>query len=413
MRKPETVECLYIDFDCYFASVEKQLRPELRGRPVGVVPLDSQHTSLIARCYEAKSYGIQRGTRAAEARRLCPDIALPLARHDVYVEMHHRILDVINTVIPVTRVWSVDEMECRLCPREQKGAVALAETLRARLKTGVGEWVTPSIGLGPNQFLAKVAAEMNKPNGLTLLHPRDLPGPLARLSLDDLPGIAKGVLARLHRNGIYSVEDLWYLSPKHARAVWNSVEGERFWAQLRGYAVSRPETQRRMFGHGRVLTRGWQTLDRAFEIARLLTIKASRRMRRENFLARRYSLSLRPADGPALDWETSFSPARDDQTFLKALSRFQRNAHERGLDATAFARLSVFMHDLVAQAEHVNDLFAPADPAAGRDRLTDLVDSLNARHQRSVIGFGLNRQPPGGYAGAKIAFGRVPDPSEF
>ncbi|WP_158085677.1 Y-family DNA polymerase [Henriciella aquimarina] len=416
MRKPDTLECLYIDFDCYFASVEKQLCPELRGRPVGVVPLDSPHTSLIARCYTAKRYGLQRGTSAMEAKRLCPDIALPVARHDVYVRMHHEILRVIDRFVPVAKVWSVDEMECRLCPSEQAGAVALAERIRAGLREEIGPWVTPSIGLGPNQFLAKVAAEMNKPNGLTVLSPEALPGPLLDLPLDDLPGIAKGMLARLHRNGIFTMEALWHLSPKHARAIWGSVEGERFWAQLRGYAVARPETSRRMFGHGRVLVSGWRSLDSAFEVARLLTVKASRRMRREGYLARRFTLSLKRREGHPLHWETSFFPARDDQTFLKALSRFYREAVETGHTRSDFARLSVFMHDLVSAKDHMSDLFTQPGVAETRDRreqLSDLIDAVNTRHQQSVIGFGLNRQPPGGYAGAKIAFGRVPDLSDF
>ena len=87
------------------------------------------------------------------------------------------------------------------------------------------------------------------------------------------------------------------------------------------------------------------------------------------------------------------------------------NGHER----TAFSRLSVFMHDLVSAHEHMTDLFAQPglDETSGRrEQLSDLVDTVNARHRQSVIGFGLNRQPPGGYAGAKIAFGRVPDLSD-
>ncbi|WP_300376229.1 hypothetical protein [Henriciella sp.] len=416
MRKPDTLECLYIDFDCYFASVEKQLRPELQGRPVGVRPLDSEHTSLIACCYTAKASGVRRGTRASEARQMCPGIALPVARHDVYVRVHHRILEVIGQFVPVTKVWSVDEMECRLCPREQADAEGLAERIRAGLRAEIGPWVTPSIGLGPNQFLAKVAAEMNKPNGLTILHPDALPGPLETLPLDDLPGIAKGMLARLHRNGIFTIGALRDLSPKHARAIWGSVEGERFWAQLHGYAVERPPTERRMFGHGRVLTTGWQTLGPAFEIARLLVQKAARRMRREHFRARRISLSLKSRNGQDHAWETSFFPARDDRTFLKALSSFHAAALERGAERHTFARLSVILHDLVTEQAYASDLFEPAGQRRGRDassHLSDVVDGLNLKHQRSVIGFGLNREPPGGYAGAKIAFGRVPDLSDF
>ena len=258
MRIPNEIECLYIDFDSYFASVEKQLRPELRNRPVGVIPMDTPATGLIAACYVAKAAGATRGTSVRDARALCPDIALPVARHDEYVKMHHRILAELDRHVPVKRIWSVDEMECTLIGRERKDGVALAHRIRKGLAHSIGPWVTPSIGLAPNQFLAKVAAEMNKPKGLVVLDPKDLPGRLFDLELTDLPGIASAMRKRLEKAGVNSVEDLWNLSPKHARAIWNSVEGERMWAQLRGHAISRPETTRGMFGHGRVLSPAWR-----------------------------------------------------------------------------------------------------------------------------------------------------------
>jgi len=150
-------------------------------------------------------------------------------------------------------------MECTLTGRERFAAPQLAERIRAGLAKAVGPYITPSIGLSANQFLAKVAADLNKPNGLTVLHPRNLPGPLLDLKLTDLPGISSGMSARLDRAGVQSVEDFWNLAPKHARAIWGNIEGERMWAQLHGYYVERPETKKAMFGHSRVLTKGWNT----------------------------------------------------------------------------------------------------------------------------------------------------------
>ena len=171
MRVATEIESLYIDFDAFFANAEKQLCPDLRGRPVGVIPLDSRHTSLIARCYVAKAAGVKRGMGVEEARARCPQIAFPLARHDEYVKLHHRILEVLNRHVPVTKVWSVDEMECTLMGSERRRGPQIAAAIRRDLHETIGEWVTPSIGLAPNQFLAKVAAEMNKPNGLVMLRP--------------------------------------------------------------------------------------------------------------------------------------------------------------------------------------------------------------------------------------------------
>jgi len=317
MRAVTEIESLYIDFDAFFANAEKQLQPALRGRPVGVIPLASRHTSLIARCYEAKKLGIGRGTGVEEARALCPEIALPLARHDEYVKLHHRILEVMNRHVPVTKVWSVDEMECTLIGSERRRGPEIAAAIKQDLRETIGPWVTASIGLAPNQFLAKVAAEMDKPNGFVMLAPEDLPGPLFDLALTDLPGISKGIYRRLGKAGILTVRELWTIQPKHARAIWHSVEGERFWAQLHGLAVSRPETVRYMFGHGRMLSSDWRRPDKARDCLRLLTAKAARRLRREGYLASAVSVSISTSDKQYWRGEQRFSPARDDHTFLQ------------------------------------------------------------------------------------------------
>jgi DNA polymerase IV len=112
---------LFVDFNSYFASVEQQLNPALRGRPVGVVPVLAETSCCIAASYEAKALGIGTGTGVAEARRLCPDIAIVLADHAKYVEMHHRAVAVVDTLAPVRQVLSIDEMECELTGRAHKG----------------------------------------------------------------------------------------------------------------------------------------------------------------------------------------------------------------------------------------------------------------------------------------------------
>jgi hypothetical protein len=93
---------LYVDFNSYFASVEQQLRPELRGKPVAVVAVETDSTSAIAASYEAKAFGVKTGTAIHEARRLCPGRICVLARHERYVEFHHRLIEEIDRHVPVT-----------------------------------------------------------------------------------------------------------------------------------------------------------------------------------------------------------------------------------------------------------------------------------------------------------------------
>lgn len=222
---------LFLDLNSYFASVEQQENPALRGRPVAVIPAMTDATCAIAASYEAKAYGIKTGTKIYEAKKLCPDLTCVLARHDVYVAYHHRIFDVVETLIPVTKICSVDEAACALMGAECEpaGAVALAHAIKTALRAQIGPAITCSIGIAPNAFLAKIASDMQKPDGLTVLEPGRYQDRLFALKLTDLPGINTRMEARLRAGGVTSVEQLWSLSPKHARMIWGGVGGERFW----------------------------------------------------------------------------------------------------------------------------------------------------------------------------------------
>src|ERR1039458_5522775 len=118
---------LFVDLNSYFASVEQQVRPELRGRPVGVVPMMADTTCCIAASYEAKTFGVRTGTIVADAKRMCPEIVLVEGRHEIYTEYHHRVVEAVESCVPVTAVCSIDEMACRLIGRERhlRGALDL------------------------------------------------------------------------------------------------------------------------------------------------------------------------------------------------------------------------------------------------------------------------------------------------
>ena len=411
MQPVSSINALYIDFDAFFANVEKQIEPAIRSRPVGVTALGSEHSALITRCYMAKRAGITRGMRVSEARDACPDIAIRVARPDVYVEIHNKIIAEVNNHVPVKKVWSIDEMECELIGRERERVHELGLAIQDGLRRNIGAYVTPSIGLAPNQFLAKVAAELEKPNGFVMLRAEDLPGPLFNLKLSDLPGISNGMEKRLSAAGILSVEDFWKISAKHARAIWGNIEGERMWAQLHGHRVERPATTRRMFGHSRVLSGEFKDPKRAVDCLRLLTVKAANRLRRENYTAAAMSVSLRNQDKQRWTGETQFAPCRDDHSFLKHMHRL----YDRGLTEMRPRRLAgvyVMLHNIALPTERGRDLFEDQD-TRDWDTLTDVMDSFNRKERKAVIHLGPRHKIPGGYAGAKIAFGRVPDAEDF
>src|ERR1700761_6598527 len=191
---------LFVDLNSYFASVEQELRPELRDRPVAVVPLMADTTCCIAASYEAKRYGVRTGTQVGDAKRLCPNILLVEARHELYVDYHHRIVEAVETCLPVTAVMSIDEMACRLMGRERPllAALELGRKVKKSIHERVGPMLRSSVGLATNRYLAKIASDMEKPDGIVALPLDVLPEALPRLALRDLPGIGERTEKRLN-----------------------------------------------------------------------------------------------------------------------------------------------------------------------------------------------------------------------
>jgi DNA polymerase IV len=410
-----SLKWLYLDFDSFFASAEQHLQPHLRGRPVAVIPLKSPATCVIAASREAKKTGVKTGVPVREARRLCPDVTFVVARPDIYCKLHHHILEVIGNEVPIHAVRSIDEVACRLMENESMDAQGLGQRIKIGLRKAFSPGLTCSIGFAGSELLAKIAAEMNKPDGLVLLPDHELPGRLLSLSLRDLPGIARGIETRLNRAGIYDVAGLWALAPKHARAIWGGVEGERFLASLHAREVERPATHRGMFSHSRILPYTSRNLGDAYPIARLLLVKAARRMRREGFMAKTLILTLKPKDAESWSRAAHFSAAQNDYVFLQALGTLFSKAqnsrscphpkavHVTLIDVIKPDQLQLTLFDTLQEREYQQKW----------DRITQITDLLSQRFGHHSLTLGVQQQPRGGFAGGKIAFHRVPDKHDF
>ena len=207
-----------------------------RGRPVGVVPMLTDNTCCIAASYEAKCSGVKTGTSVTEARALCPNVEIVPARPRLYRSTHFRILEAVETVVPIHQVLSVDEMVVRPWRNEAAlcDALRLGQRVQDAIRRGVGEWLTCSVGLAPNAFLAKVASDLQKPRGLSVLSADDLPHKLYGLKLTDWPGIAKRMERRFNSYGVTTTEGMYALSMAQMREVFGGIVGERWWRLIRG-----------------------------------------------------------------------------------------------------------------------------------------------------------------------------------
>lgn len=398
---------LFFDMNSFFASVAQAEEPALMGRPVGVLTTDAPGAACIAASIEAKRRGVAMGTRQDEARRLCPGIVFRAVKHDVCVRYHHAILRAVETVLPVHRIWSIDECSCHLVGVQQEldHALGIGRQLQQAVLNQVSPALRCSVGVAPTRLLAKLAAGLEKPGGLHWLAPEILPQRIAHLALDDLPGVSWRMRARLEAAGITDVSMLYHLDPKRARAIWGSVVGERFLRELRGETVILPETKRSMIGHGQVLTAGNQTPEGARLVARRLLVKAAARLRREGLHARSLRLGVKCAVAGHIDWGGEIRATQDTFFLLEVLGRYWR-----ALPPNRPLAVSVTLGGLLPDAEVIPDLFVPM-----RDRRAacEAIDRLNQRFGQDTVRFGPLPPHHVPYTGAKIAFGRIPTAEDF
>ncbi len=416
MRKPETIEKLYLDFDGFFASVMQQAMPHLRGKPVGVIPFDTAaaHSTVVIACSkEAKAAGCTNVMRVPDALDICPEIILVTQRPDLFRRAHNALLNEIGCEIPIETVKSIDELACALDPASISAPAALASRIKRRIAKNIGEQITCSIGFAANRLLAKVACKIDKPNGVTIWRPEQMPEPLLLLPLSAIPGIGLRMGERLNRAGITTTRELWDSQPKQLRALWGNVNGERMWYAVHGYALHAMPTSRGMFGHARVLPPSLRTAKDAHSCSRLLLTKAARRMRRDGYYASRLWLWL---DIRGRSWfgQRELPSVQDDQACLRALNALWEKAKREIARTAEIVRVGVTLAHLTPASARQLDIFLNDDKERQRcEIITNTIDRLNQKFGKRVVTIGPWTPPPGGYAGGKIAYNRIPSAEDF
>jgi DNA polymerase-4 len=395
---------LYVDLNSYFASVEQQLRPELRGKPVGVLPVLADTTCCIAASIDAKRFGIKTGTPVWQARKLHKNIIFVQARPATYVEIHHRIVAAVESCTPVTAVLSIDEMTCDLMGSEQQEtlAIALGKRIKQAIYTQVGEVLHSSIGIAPNRFLAKTASNMQKPDGLTVIRQAELPGRLYGLKLADLNGVGRAMEQRLNRLGIETVAQLCAADKDSLRHAWGGIEGERFHAKLHGAAIVPGPTQRSTVGHSHVLAPEMRDPLSALAVLYRLLHKAAMRMRHYGYCAGGLSLHLHYLDRDAWRDKVRFAPHSDTLKFNQVLAGLWQR---RPIEPAPILKVGVTLFDLTDQAQLSRDLF---DVENQHEGLNIVLDQINQRYGPNTLYFG------GAHKGIdaapmRIAFSHIPE----
>jgi len=369
---PKDYAIMFLDMNSFFATVEQQVQPTLRGLPVGVAPYTGSTGCIIAASMEAKSRGVKI-CRVDEARRICPGIKILEARPALYMIYHKEIKRVIEKFTPYFQPLSIDEFAIRLTPREQnyEAATALAKKIKAAIRAEVGDYLSCSIGIGPNIFLAKMAGERRKPDGLTVVRLSELHDFYAEpnMKLTDITGINFRMQARLNFFGVYSPLDFFNLPLETLMRKLQHM-GRLWYFRMRGYEVDEYVVKNKTIGHSHVLAPEFRSKDGALSVLRKLVSKTAVRVRKEGYCVGGISITIGFMDRGGFHSSRKVPSFSDNKTFLDTVLSIADECHWQS--RPIFVAISTF--NLTKAGGEPISLFADIEKSRSLSRTLDAIN---------------------------------------
>ncbi len=380
---------MYVDMNSFFASCEQQLDPSLRGKPVGVCPYESPNAAVIAVSLEAKAMGIINGMRLIECRQVCPQLIIKPSQPVKYRHFHVTIMKVLkkycNDVIPK----SIDEAILNFTSYKliYKDFIAIARQIKSDIKKEA-DFLKCSIGIAPNAFLAKLATDLQKPDGLVEITADNLDEHLKKLKLTDLPGIATANETRLKKVGIYTPLEVRYASISLLRKAFGGIVGYYWHCRLNFYEVDLYMNQTKSMGAGRTVSEeqsvSLQTLE---SLIISLCTRLEQRMVKLSVFCRQATFTVRYKNRS--DWRELFSFANplQDATELRSYITCKIKDYESTCPAYKVLskdalNINVIVYDFVSEEIVQYNLF---DNRIQQDKLRKTMYQIKNKYGKNSV----------------------------
>ena len=293
---PPPRKIIHIDMDAFFASVEQRDHPELRGKPVAVGGLGERGV-VAAASYEARVFGVRSAMASAKARRLCPDLIFVPHRFEVYRHVSRQIREIFERYTPLVQPLSLDEAYLDVTENLMgiTSATQIATEIRAAIFAATG--LTASAGVSYNKFLAKIASDQNKPDGLCVIKPAQGPEFAAALPVRKFHGIGPATAAKMERLGIATGADLLDKPREYLDRHFGKAGGYYYWA-ARGidHRPVNPNQERKSIGSETTFAHDLTTIDAAMAELHPLIESVARYADKHQTGGRTVTLKLRYSD---------------------------------------------------------------------------------------------------------------------
>jgi DNA polymerase-4 len=402
---------MHIDLNSCFATIEQQANPFLRGKPIAVAAFVTDRGCILAASVEAKKLGIKTGMRVMDGRAIYPKLVVlppdPWKYRNVHLKLRKLISDYTNDFSPK----SIDEFVLNLKgypTLKTRSLKVVAQEIKQRIKSEIGEWLTVSIGIAPNRYLAKIAAGLHKPDGLDEINKNNFLDVYSKLKLTDLTGIKEANAARLNGMGIYSVLDFFQAPVWRLKAAFHSITGLYWHSRLSGYEVDLPasatlkalqagdiEFGRRSYGNSVAIGKNLSKIGDLSPILARLTEKMCSRLRGAGYRASGIHLMLAYKNGSW--WHKGrrlAQPQFDSRDFYKAAFRLLIEANPQ----FPVLNIAVSCFGLTKEDSLQLNFF---ENASKKENLTRTIDNINERWGGFTVGSAKS------FGGAKIVMDRI------
>jgi DNA polymerase-4 len=380
----ETRTIMHIDMNAFFASVEQQANPALRGKPVAVIGSGAR-TIVTTASYEARAFGVKTGMTVYEARRRCPEIEIVVGDNRKYTSTSTEIVAMLRDYTPQVEVFSIDEAFLDLSGSLTlfDSAERVASLIKARIRHRFG--LTCSIGIAPNKLLAKLASEMKKPDGLTVIPPGRVSEILEHLPVGELCGVGRKTAQQLELLGIRSCGELGRFPEAILRRKFGIV-GARLRQMGQGIDLSPvvPEEEAaevKSVGHSTTLARDLTTRAEICACLLQLSEMVGRRARRYGVTGRTVHLTIRYADFSTFGVQLTLSEATAESGAIYAAACRLLD----GLVLTQPVRLLGVRINGLQQNGGQLELFGDG---GRRSRATGAMDAVNDRFGSFTVTYG-------------------------
>ncbi len=374
---------MHIDMNAFFASVEQQANPSLRGKPIAVVG-SAKRTVVTTASYEARAFGVRTGMNKVEAKRACPGLIFVTGDNRKYTDASVRIIGILRDFSPMVEAYSIDEafVDITGCICAYGSPSALAMAVKKRIREELGSLLTCSIGIAPNKLIAKLASDMKKPDGLVVLAPEEVPALLEDLPVNELWGIGPRLTAHLAALGVATCGELGRFPASILRERFGII-GERLklmgQGEYEGGVVPiGQEEEAKSVGHS--MTLPVDASDKPVIRRHLLKLseKVGARAREHDLYGRKVALTIRYPDFYTFSKQKTLpAPTNDTRAIYSAAVGILEGLRLK----TAVRLLGVTLSD-ISKGSPQMQLF---EDDRRRERLLGAMDGLNRTFGSSTV----------------------------